>query len=796
MRNPAEMRRIALSSILAASIAIAPMPGQAGTLSLPDTPLFVSTSVEPNVMLLIDNSGSMNNIIWAAGYNNKTIYPSWGFDATDGNIDHSEIEKSDCSEGWKQSITGKKCLKLPDPVGSGDTRYTGNYLNYLFQTYANDTDLTTGKIPTDYRMNVARTVAANLVNTTTGMRFGVASFNASEKVNRGPGGKINVVCGSSVSTVTTEIGNLTAFSNTPLAETMYEITRYFRGLSSYYNTGTTYTSPIQYRCQKNFTIVITDGMPTYDFTFPTDDPDDPDKKLPNWDGKTPTTTEAQYPNFNQYSDGFNPSGSEGSEGYSLYLDDIAKFGHDIDMKTSGDDNADVSYQDARYPKQNLNTYTIGFAASNQMLEDAAAYGKGKYFTATDAAGLTAALNKAIADIRALSSAAAAVATNSTSLNAGSQVYIAKFNSEFWSGTLLSSPISSAGVIGAPTWNSDTTLASPNAGDRVVVTYKPKKEVGIPFRWPVDASKPDKTELESEQMTALGSAAVLNYLRGDASNEGTGSGKLRPRPNTKLGDIVNSSPQYVGKPVGQYENQNVFRQAYESTTYVAFRNAKLGRTPMVYVGANDGMLHGFNASTSGADKGKELLAYVPGQVYSNLKSLSDQNYTHKYYVDGSPTVADAQVGGEWKTVLVGGLNKGGKGIYALDVTDPATFSEANAEDIVMWEFTDADLGYTFSRPMIVKTNAGWAAVFGNGYNNTVATPDAAAVSTNGYAMLYIVNLSNGKLIKKISTQQGSQGYAQRIGEREWHRYRWQWHRRSYLRRRLARQYVEIRYQRYQ
>ncbi len=670
MQSRIQMGRLTWHWLLASIIACAPMTGQAAAMNLSDTPLFVSTAVEPNVMLLIDDSGSM-----------ATLVPG----------------------------TGKS------------------------------------------RMQVAREVATNLVNTTSGMRFGIASFNSKN------GGRVRAVCGSTKETVTTAIGNLTAANWTPLAESLYEVTRYFRGQSSYYNAGVNYTSPIQYRCQKNFTIVITDGMPTYDNNFPADDPDDvsdTSAALPNWDGKATVTSSATPLVLPQHSDGFKPAKTEEDEGYSLYLDDIAKFGYDIDMKRSGNDDAGGSYQDAKYPKQNMHTYTIGFAASNQMMQDAANYGNGKYFTATDATSLATALNDAMDNIRSLSSAAAAVATNSTSLNTGAQVYIAKFNSEYWSGTLFAAPISTAGVIGTPAWNSDTLLENPTAANRVIITYKPSSGIGIPFRWPADLTSLAATDLDSTQTSFLTSAAILNYLRGDESNEGAGATNFRSRPTTKLGDIVNSSPQYVGKPVGQYENENLFRQAYASASYETFRIAQASRTPMVYVGANDGMLHGFNAST-GANKGKELLGYIPNQVYSNLKSLSDKTYAHKYFVDGSPTVADAEIGGAWKTVLVGGLNKGGKGIYALNVTNPGTFTEATAASIAMWEYTDVDLGYTFSKPMIVKTNTGaWAAVFGNGYNNTVATSDAGSVSTTGHAVLYIVDLADGSLIKKITTKQGS------------------------------------------
>ncbi len=167
----------------------------------------------------------------------------------------------------------------------------------------------------------------------------------------------------------------------------------------------------------------------------------------------------------------------------------------------------------------------------------------------------------------------------------------------------------------------------------------------------------------------------------------------------------------------------------------------------YVGANDGMLHAFNANT-----GNETLAYVPYAVFKNLSKLTASVYSHRFYVDGSPTVGD--VHGKfgtscegsspcWRSILVSGLRRGGQGVFALDVTNPATFQESNASKLVLWEFTDADdadLGYTYSQPSLVKmANNKWAAVFGNGYNNTEADGNASAT---GHAVLYIVFLDRG------------------------------------------------------
>lgn len=172
--------------------------------------------------------------------------------------------------------------------------------------------------------------------------------------------------------------------------------------------------------------------------------------------------------------------------------------------------------------------------------------------------------------------------------------------------------------------------------------------------------------------------------------------------------------------------------------------------MIYVGANDGMLHGFDAST-----GNEKIAYVPSMVYPNLNQLSHPTYSHRYYVDGSPGVGDAygafgttRCGGTspcWRTVLVGGLAGGGKGVYALDVTDPSQFSETNASKLVLWEFLNSttttpsnNLGNVYGEIAIGRMQNGkWAAIFGNGYN-----------SVNENAVLYIVDLVDGSLIKEL------------------------------------------------
>ncbi len=256
---------------------------------------------------------------------------------------------------------------------------------------------------------------------------------------------------------------------------------------------------------------------------------------------------------------------------------------------------------------------------------------------------------------------------------------------------------------------------------------------VPFRW---------GKLSTDQQTALDSVNVgqsdstlLDFIRGDRTNEGP---TYRTRWNV-LGDIIHSTPVYVGKPREQYTFDN----------YPTYKSDNASRAGRVYVGSNDGMLHAFDADT-----GDEVWAYVPSMVIGNLGTLSVAPYSpnHHYFVDGPMTAGDAYFGGAWHTVLVGTLGAGGKGVFALDVTDPDLSAEdaASGSDAkILWELTatgDDDFGDSYSKPVIARlTDGKWYAVFGNGYN-----------SVNGLAKLYIVDLETGAIHKKIDTGSGSAG----------------------------------------
>ena len=313
------------------------------------------------------------------------------------------------------------------------------------------------------------------------------------------------------------------------------------------------------------------------------------------------------------------------------------------------------------------------------------------------------------------------ALTSRNFSAGTAVaYVPWFETGSYHGDLLALPITSTGAVNllAPLWRAATVLDFQHHlfGRRIVTTDG--AGLAMPFRF---------LDLTPAQQLQVGSEPLLNYVRGDRSNEGAGGLRSRSRV---LGDIVHSGPVYVGKPAGGYIYGN----------YLTFANSNAGRIPRVYVGANDGMLHAFDAAS-----GTEVFAYVPSMVMGNLPWLAVHPYAHKYYVDGFLTAEDAQFGAAWHTVLVGGLGAGGKGYYALDVTSPSAATEAEAAGKILWEFNSnsvgaGNLGFSYSRPSIVRLASGvWAAIVANGY-----------LSATGAASLYVLNIQTGAVIREMIT----------------------------------------------
>ena len=362
----------------------------------------------------------------------------------------------------------------------------------------------------------------------------------------------------------------------------------------------------------------------------------------------------------------------------------------------------------------VETYVIGFALpygvdAATLNQVAAAGGTVSAYNAGDTVSLQSVFDTIFNDIFKKTSAFGSVSQNSTAINTGSMIYQGRFDSTDWTGELAAIKPDSTGNM-TTIWSSAGTGKIPGAATRKVFTLKPGTG-GKAFKL--------YTDLDTSQLAALSSVncsatltgndcaqARINWIRGDQSLEEVGSppaGPLRKR-NKIHGDVISSAPYYVKA------------------------------TNTVYVGANDGLLHAIDAAN-----GNELFSYVPNALFPKLYKLTQPNYVHDYYVDGEIAVStNFETPG--KNILVGSLGRGGKTLYALDVTAPSSFDASK----VLWEYTDADLGLALGKPIIAKMNNGKAAVIvGNGYN-----------SATERGMLLIIDLETGALLQKIDTKAGS------------------------------------------
>lgn len=467
-------------------------------------------------------------------------------------------------------------------------------------------------------------------------------------------------------------------------------------------------------------------------------------------------------------------------------------------------------------RSGLRNWPIPSADDPTALDDlwhAAVNGRGQYFSASNPNAVVSGLTKALSGITARVASAAAAATSNLEPVAGDNfAYTAKYVTQQWVGELEAKEIDlvSGEIKGAPVWSAQAKLdqKTSNACDtRAIKLFRSGGTNNlVDFKWNTDAcdvsgnpagapvttlNSAEQTYFSSteaallsqyanmsdgsggtvNQRSAAAGANLVNFIRGQRGKEGfvslptptsNDANKLYRAREHVLGDIVNAQPVYVRKPFAQYTDIG----------YSQFKTNNENRTPMVYVAANDGMLHAFNAGTSIIDTngGLEAWAFIPTMVLPNLYNLASENYStqHKFFVDGTPTAGDVFDSSSsadcalpspltpaacWKTILVGGLNKGGQGYYALDITDPATPK-------ALWEFknsttcynsstpstygADCHIGFTYGKPIIGKLADGqWAVFVTSGLNND-----------NGIGYLYVLNAITGKIIHRISTGVGS------------------------------------------
>jgi len=394
----------------------------------------------------------------------------------------------------------------------------------------------------------------------------------------------------------------------------------------------------------------------------------------------------------------------------------------------------------------------------------------------------------------------------------SQAYFAYYDPNDWTGRLTAyGLVDTAGILtlkAQSTWDAQCVLtgvtasstcptsqvAGPTAAEtptsRVMLTWNGLDTTGNAGTLGVPFETGGSSGITGTELSTLdagdatpNTANRLNYLRGTRSPgvleiNSAGQGLYRARDGV-LGDIIDSSPVWVGAPNSPYVLSWMDRfdgsgdlTPENSVSYLAFQTAQQSRLNVVYVGANDGFLHGFrsgiedingNITNTTVNDGQEVLAYMPGAVLNDIHQYStnatteatdvtldysNTQYTHNFYVDATPGAGDLFYQGAWHTWLVGGLGSGGSAIYALDITNPTTtsFAEGNASAVVRGEWNAStitcvgnvncgkSLGNTYGTPQIRRFHNGmWGAVFGNGYG-----------SVNGDAGIFVmtVNQSTG------------------------------------------------------
>ncbi|PHV06244.1 hypothetical protein CSQ96_15435 [Janthinobacterium sp. BJB412] len=620
--------------------------------------------------------------------------------------------------------------------------------------------------------------------------------------------------GAARSTWYTALYNTTTTGSTPIRTAMDNVGRMFGNLAPYnYAAG---SEVVQYPCQQNFMILTTDGYWNGSSTanvvnndnvesaarFCTQargcvdtraqsQPSIADVALHWYNGGSSTSTVSLRPSLepdmskpgsvpaaggenthlhmNTYTLGL---GVDGVMTYEANYDSAPKVGGDfynlITAASSGCPwNGGGAYV---WPNPDVSNTASTVQERVDDLWHAAVNGHGKYFSASEPREVVDGLSSALANMQVKIGAAAAAATSTPNISQqDNDIFSDTFTTVKWYGELSDKKIDPAtGIVGSTaSWissdkvgqkvaaASDTrTIYMLDAGSGALKDFSYGAMSGTEKGWF------DNKCSALSQCTLLSAADkavvndgnnLVNWLRGQQQyaddqlfraytlTPNTPVGSSGPIPIV-LGDIASSKPAYLRDP----------RKSYLTGGYSAFKSANAGRAGTVFTAANDGMLHAFSAAS-----GEELWAYAPRITMKKLHALASTTYgtNHQFSTDGSPELSDVQIGGVWKTVLVAGLNGGGRGYYALDVTDPA-------HPVALWELcadatvcarNDADLGLSFGNPQFGMWQGKWVVFVTSGYNNVPGVDGVAGGS--GQGILFIVDVATGAVLKKVSTLAG-------------------------------------------
>jgi type IV pilus assembly protein PilY1 len=747
-------------------------PGHAA-LGLMNTPPAAVIPPIPNVVVTLDDSGSMADAVDYEASINYVIPPnanggsrsngggqpraySNGYadpQAALGNIDLSSAPVSDGFNTFRTAFQA-----IPASNAAARQNYANWFSYYRNRNMAMKASVMRAFAPNvvpDGRMRIAwhqlTTNCASFTNTSGCLNNRLKSFEGSHRTNL-----YNWVRG------------VPASGNTPLRAAHRRVGEYMRttGVSGAYafDPGTT-ESPVL-SCRKSYHILFTDGGWNDNSTqFPATAGGNQDNTARTFPDGTPYTVTTPYRGrsdadgnntlsdvaFNYWATDLQPTlindvrtqiKAAGSETYgttalteywnpknnpanwqSLQLYAVG-FGDAAELEPSGTiTSADVPTFDTtttggadfasivsgtrqwpRIPNETWRAWDLWHAAVNT---------RGEMFPAKTPDQLVNAFQKIVTEILA-NNGASGGATSSLAFTNDFVAVASGYEAGPWRGVLRGYPQANNKIdFSKPLYEAHIEMAKQNPNQRVVLTAA-SPTAGVPFRWSsLSGYQTDLLNRNGAYVTDSYGSLRVDYLRGSTANEPAGTviptPAFRQRSGSVLGTLVNSEPRLIGRP----------RSGFTEVGYKSFRDTNAGRKPIVYVGANDGMMHAFDA-----EKGQALLSFVPRGVFGRLSEYTDGSYQHKYYVDGPIVPGDAKVDGSWRTFLVGGLGAGGRGIYALDITDPSAFSESNASTLVKFDYTSP------AEPL-----ASTAPSANNAFNNEKGSGSLAALFNGDMGHIY-------------------------------------------------------------
>ena len=676
-----------------------------GVLRADDTEIYgtVEIDVEPNVLIIFDTSGSMDT----ADVRDQLYDPATIYDQTPGYLPNAVYEYTWMGREWRMftpDINNLNCQSTIDELNTkgysidyirsasggfacgGWTRRRlrmGNYINYEASE--------AGTLKT--RIYVAQEVIKQLIMDTTNVRLGLMRFNADQ------GGRIIAPIGTAQGDLISAINALTASGWTPLGETLAEAGLYFAGKESWFNSGTTYTSPMEVRCQKNYIILMTDGEPTQDS---------------DW-----RLSSGAYINGDTIGD----YDGDGKESYSQdYLDDVARYLYERDCNpTLGTGTA--------YQRQNIITYTIGFKSEQQLLQETATNGGGAYYIANNISGLSEAFEEIMANISEVNATFVSPVVPVSRMNrtyAGDRIYVGFFKpmaSGTWLGNIKKYGLGSNGEMldadgleatlpdGRIKDNARSYWSSTPDGPNVAAGGSGEVLLDQMSRnlYTYMGTQASLTHADNAFSTdnALITPGVLNVLD-DAEKANLIDNIYGGDRFWILGDILHSQPVVV-----HYGTD---------ATYV-------------FTGSNDGMLHCINDSD-----GSEVWGFIPPDQRARLPLLL--NADHDYFVDGAPAIYE----GDGQKILFFGERRGGDHYYALDVTTATAPSWLYK--IGPTKLGGETLGQSWCKPTIgkIKTSGGSDEVFlmAGGYDATNQDKDAPAANDSVGRAVFTIKVTDGEL----------------------------------------------------